>query len=60
MLEFLGLPDSSDLHEAPLEHQLETALVLRLRDFLMELGKGFSFVGRQVRISTETDDDTTT
>ena len=26
----------------------------RLRDFLMELGKGFSFVGRQFRVSTET------
>jgi hypothetical protein len=27
---------------------------MRLRDFLMELGKGFSFVGRQFRVSTET------
>ena len=49
VLEFLGLP------EAPLnERPLEDALVLRLRDFLMELGKGFSFVGRQFRVSTET------
>jgi predicted nuclease of restriction endonuclease-like (RecB) superfamily len=50
VLEFLGL------HEQPnhTERELETALVTRLRDFLMELGKGFSFVGQQFRISTET------
>lgn len=50
ILEFLDLPEGS----SPSERQLEDALVTRLRDFLMELGKGFSFVGRQVRISTET------
>lgn len=50
VLEFLGLPE----HPAHDERKLEDALVTRLRDFLMELGKGFSFVGRQVRISTET------
>jgi len=48
VLEFLDLP------QFPQEQQLENALVSRLRDFLMELGKGFSFVGRQFRISTET------
>ena len=50
VLEFLGLPDSPSLPE----EQLENAITLRLRDFLMELGKGFSFVGRQFRVSTET------
>ena len=50
ILEFLDLPESS----APGERQLENALINRLRDFLMELGKGFSFVGRQFRVSTET------
>ena len=50
ILEFLDL---SERH-LPSERQLEDALVARLRDFLMELGKGFSFVGRQFRISTET------
>ena len=50
VLEFLGLPETT----APLESTLEDALVLRLRDFLMELGKGFSFVGQQFRVSTET------
>jgi len=50
ILEFLDLPEHSD----PSERKLETALVGRLRDFLMELGKGLSFVGRQYRVSTET------
>jgi predicted nuclease of restriction endonuclease-like (RecB) superfamily len=49
ILEFLDLADRD--HS---ERQLEEALVARLRDFLMELGKGFSFVGRQFRVSTET------
>ena len=49
ILEFLDLAD----HDHG-ERQLEEALVARLRDFLMELGKGFSFVGRQFRVSTET------
>ena len=50
ILEFLNLPERPE----PGERQLEDALVSRLRDFLIELGKGFSFVGRQFRISTET------
>ncbi len=50
ILEFLDLPAG----RSPSERQLENALTTRLRDFLMELGKGFSFVGRQFRISTET------
>ena len=37
------------------EKQIETALINELEKFLLELGKGFSFVGRQYRISTETD-----
>lgn len=49
VLEFLGLPETNSS-----ERSLEDALVARLRDFMMELGKGFSFVGRQFRISTET------
>lgn len=36
------------------ENEIETALIANLQQFLLELGKGFSFVGRQVRISTET------
>ena len=52
MLEFLGLPESGRLLEAT----LETALMDKLQQFLMELGKGFAFVARQQRISTETQD----
>jgi predicted nuclease of restriction endonuclease-like (RecB) superfamily len=50
VLEFLGFP------ETPCEGErgIEDAITLRLRDFLMELGKGFSFVGRQFRVSSET------
>jgi len=52
MLEFLGLPDMGRL----LESDLERALMDKLQQFLLELGKGFAFVGRQQRISTETQD----
>ncbi|MFA7270279.1 MAG: PDDEXK nuclease domain-containing protein [Sterolibacterium sp.] len=52
MLEFLGLPDTGRL----LESELERALMDKLQQFLLELGKGFAFVGRQQRISTETQD----
>lgn len=50
VLEFLGLPESPDY----LESKLEKAIIGNLQRFLLELGKGFSFVGRQFRISTET------
>jgi len=36
------------------ETELETAIINNLQNFLLELGKGFSFVARQLRISTET------
>ncbi|MDR1973851.1 MAG: PDDEXK nuclease domain-containing protein [Bacteroidales bacterium] len=36
------------------ESLLETALIDNLQKFLLELGKGFSFIARQMRISTET------
>lgn len=52
MLEFLGLPDTGRLMEA----DLERALMDKLQQFLLELGKGFAFVARQQRISTETQD----
>ena len=52
VLEFLGLPDTGRLLEA----KLEAALMDKLQQFLMELGKGFAFVARQQRISTETQD----
>ena len=52
MLEFLGLPGTGKL----LESSLEQALVDKLQGFLLELGKGFAFVARQQRISTESQD----
>ena len=52
MLEFLGLPDTGRLLEADLEKNLMN----RLQQFLLELGKGFAFVARQQRVSTETQD----
>lgn len=51
VLEFLNLPENIDGKEST----LESALINNLQKFLLELGKGFSFVARQFRISTETD-----
>jgi len=50
VLEFLDLPENPH----PKETSLETAIISHLQDFLLEMGRGFSFVGRQFRISTET------
>ncbi len=50
LLEFLGLPGVGRLLEA----DLERALLDNLQAFLLELGRGFAFVGRQYRFSTET------
>ena len=47
VLEFLGLPDTPNLHES----KLEQAIINNLQTFLLELGKGFSFVARQYRIT---------
>ncbi|MCB0535763.1 MAG: DUF1016 domain-containing protein, partial [Saprospiraceae bacterium] len=50
VLEFLQLPEGGQLKES----RLEQAIIDELQKFLLELGKGFSFVARQMRISTET------
>lgn len=52
MLEFLGIAGSEHL----LESALEQGLMDKLQAFLLELGKGFAFVARQQRISTESKD----
>ena len=49
VLEFLDIKENSDYLEA----DLEKALIGKLQDFLLELGKGFAFVARQQRITTE-------
>lgn len=46
-LEFLGLPERTDYSET----QLEQAIIDHLAEFMLELGKGFTFVGRQVRFT---------
>ncbi|MEI7834272.1 MAG: PDDEXK nuclease domain-containing protein [bacterium] len=51
VLEFLDLPESPLL----VESELETALLTKLQDFLLELGHGFAFVGRQKRMTLDGD-----
>ena len=38
------------------EKELEQAMIERIKDVLVELGKGFSFVGNQYKISTDNND----
>ena len=52
VLEFLDLPDNPNLHESALEQ----AIIGNLQLFLLELGKGFSFVARQKHIRFDDDD----
>lgn len=52
VLEFLNLPDSPTLHES----DMEQAIIGNLQAFLLELGKGFSFVARQKHIRFDEDD----
>lgn len=49
-LEFLSLSDNAR------ERELERALVSRLSDFLLELGTGFAFVGKQVHLEVGGED----
>lgn len=48
VLEFLELPEPHN------ESDIESAIISQLQQFLLEMGHGFSFVARQMRISTET------
>lgn len=52
VLEFLGLPANTGYTE----NTLEQAIIEQMQSFLLELGKGFSFVARQQHIKTETQD----
>lgn len=52
ILEFLGFSENETL----LESTLENSLISNLQKFLMELGKGYAFVGRQMHIHTEKKD----
>lgn len=47
VFEFLGIPEKKPI----LEKELEAKLIRHIEDFLLELGKGFMFVGSQQRIT---------
>ena len=49
ILEFVGLPELSSYSE----NELEQKLIDKLEHFLLELGKGFTFVARQKRITID-------
>lgn len=50
--EFLGFRMEDSLAES----ELENAILSHIRDFLMEMGRGFAFVARQQHIVTDTED----
>ena len=50
--EFLGVKQDTSFTES----SLETAILDNVREFLMELGKGYAFVARQQHIHTEKED----
>ena len=52
VLEFLDLKDNKLFRES----ELESALIEKIQEFLLELGRGFAFVDRQKRIKTEHSD----
>ena len=51
IFEFLGIKEHSDYTES----DIEKSIINNLERFLLELGKGFSFVSRQKRISSDSD-----
>lgn len=50
VLEFLGVKDDGSLQES----ELEDAIITHLERFLLELGRGFAFMGRQKRLTIGT------
>lgn len=50
IFDFLGIADDAR------EKEVENALLAHLRDFLLELGGGFAFVGNQVRLDIDDED----
>ena len=47
VFEFLGIPENKQYSE----NDVEKAIISNLQSFLLELGKGFAFIGRQQRIT---------
>ena len=52
VLEFMGIKDNDKI----VERNVENAIISHLQKFLLEMGKGFCFVDRQMHICTETAD----
>ncbi len=52
VLEFMGIRDRGGI----IEKNVENAIISHLQKFLLEMGKGFCFVDRQMHICTETSD----
>lgn len=52
IFEFLGIPQNASL----LEKDLESAIITNIQNVLLELGKGYAFIGRQYHIKTEKED----
>ena len=52
VLEFMGIKDNEKI----VEKNVENAIISHLQKFLLEMGKGFCFVDRQMHICTETTD----
>lgn len=52
VLEFLELKDNKSFRE----NELESAVIDKIQEFLLELGRGFAFVSRQKRIKTQSSD----
>ncbi len=50
--EFLGFKEDASFSE----EELESAIISHLQDFLIEMGRGFAFLGRQKLIRTDTQD----
>ena len=50
--EFLGFKQDNSFSE----QELETAIIDHLQEFIMELGRGFAFMGRQKLVRTDTQD----
>jgi predicted nuclease of restriction endonuclease-like (RecB) superfamily len=51
VLEFVGIPEAPRMTETA----LESALIDQMQRFLLELGRGFAFIGRQRRLTLEGD-----
>ena len=52
VLEFMGIRDNKEIAEK----DVENAIISNLQKFLLEMGRGFCFVDRQMHICTETSD----